>query len=77
MIRIMKILALLAGLFLVVFVANFAYNYKIESLKAEQNLESSSVTAEVRSNQLNCLTRNIYYEAGHEWAPSSWGVTKG
>lgn len=66
MIRIMKILSLLAGLFLVVFVAKFAYNYKMESLKAEQNLESSTVTAEVRGNQLNCLTRNIYYEAGHE-----------
>lgn len=66
MIRIMKILALLAGLFLVVFVAKFAYDYKVETLKSEQNLVSSAVTAEVRSNQLNCLTRNIYYEAGYE-----------
>ena len=66
MIRIMKIIALLAGLFLVVFVAKFAYDYKVKSLKSVQNLESSAITAEVRSNQLNCLTRNIYYEAGHE-----------
>jgi spore germination cell wall hydrolase CwlJ-like protein len=66
MIRIMKIIALLVGLFLVGFVAKFAYDYKVESLKSVQNLESSTITAEVRSNQLNCLTRNIYYEAGHE-----------
>lgn len=66
MIRIMKIVAIILGLMLVVFVAKFAYNYKVESLKAAQNLNSSEVTAEVRSNQLNCLTRNIYYEAGHE-----------
>lgn len=66
MIRIMKILALLAGVFLVVFVAKFAYNYKITSLKSASNPETSAITAEVRGNQLNCLTRNIYYEAGHE-----------
>jgi len=62
----MKIIALLAGMFLVVFVAKIAYDYKVESLKSVQNLESSAITAEVRGNQLNCLTRNIYYEAGHE-----------
>ena len=66
MIRIMKIVATFVGLMLVVFVAKFAYDYKVESLKAVQNLNSSEITAEVRSNQLNCLTRNIYYEAGHE-----------
>jgi spore germination cell wall hydrolase CwlJ-like protein len=66
MIRIMKTLAILVGLFLVMFVAKYAYTYKVESLKAAQNLETSTITAEVRSNQLNCLTRNIYYEAGHE-----------
>ena len=66
MIRIMKIVATLVGLMLVVFVAKYAYDYKLASLKTAQNLESSEITAEVRSNQLNCLTRNIYYEAGHE-----------
>jgi len=66
MIRIMKIIAGLAGLMLVVFVAKFAYDYKIESLKSAQNLNSSEITAEVRNTQLDCLTRNIYYEAGHE-----------
>jgi len=66
MIRIMKIIAGLAGLILVFFVAKFAYDYKMESLKAEQNIQPSAMTAEVRGNQLNCLTRNIYYEAGHE-----------
>jgi spore germination cell wall hydrolase CwlJ-like protein len=66
MIRIMKIVATILGLMLVVFVAKFTYDYKVESLKAAQNLTSSEITAEVRSNQLNCLTRNIYYEAGHE-----------
>jgi spore germination cell wall hydrolase CwlJ-like protein len=62
----MKIITGLIGLMLVIFVARFAYDYKIQSLKAEENLEPSTITAEVRSNQLNCLTRNIYYEAGHE-----------
>lgn len=62
----MKIVALLAGLFLVVFVAKFAYDYKVESLKTASTIETSDITAEVRGNQLNCLTRNIYYEAGHE-----------
>lgn len=66
MIRIMKIVSALVGLMLVVFVAKYAYTYKVESLKSTRNLESSELTAEVRSNQLNCLTRNIYYEAGHE-----------
>lgn len=66
MIRIMKIVSALVGLMLVVFVAKIAYDYKVQSLKASQNLESSSITAELRSNQLNCLTRNIYYEAGNE-----------
>jgi spore germination cell wall hydrolase CwlJ-like protein len=62
----MKIVSALVGLMLVVFVAKIAYDYKVQSLKASQNLESSSITAELRSNQLNCLTRNIYYEAGNE-----------
>jgi spore germination cell wall hydrolase CwlJ-like protein len=62
----MKIVSALVGLMLVVFVAKFAYDYKVQSLKASQNLEPSSITAELRSNQLNCLTRNIYYEAGNE-----------
>lgn len=66
MIRIMKIVSALVGLMLVVFVAKYAYDYKVQSLTATQNAESSSITAELRSNQLNCLTRNIYYEAGHE-----------
>ena len=66
MIRIMKIVSALVGLMLVVFVAKYAYSYKVQSLKAVQNLESSSITADLRSKQLNCLTRNIYYEAGHE-----------
>ena len=66
MIRIMKIVSTLVGLMLVVFVAKYAYDYKVASLKTSQNLTSSEITAEVRSNQLNCLTRNIYYEAGHE-----------
>ena len=66
MIRIMKIVATLVGLILVVFVARYAYDYKVMSLKAAQNLNSNEITAEVRNTQLDCLTRNIYYEAGHE-----------
>ena len=66
MIRIMKIITGLMGLLLIVFVARFAYDYKMTSLRAEQNLNPSEITAEVRNSQLDCLTRNIYYEAGHE-----------
>jgi spore germination cell wall hydrolase CwlJ-like protein len=62
----MKIIAAGLGLMLVVFVAKYTYDYKVETLKSAQNLTSSEVTAEVRNTQLDCLTRNIYYEAGHE-----------
>lgn len=65
MIRIMKIVSALVGLMLVVFVAKFAYDYKVKSFQSARNPDAV-ITAEVRGNQLNCLTRNIYYEAGHE-----------
>jgi spore germination cell wall hydrolase CwlJ-like protein len=62
----MKIASLLIGAFLVVFVAKFAYDYKIESLKTAHNSETSDITADVRAKQLECLAQNIYYEAGSE-----------
>ena len=40
-------------------------NYKLEHLK-EARAQVSTVTAEIRQKQLDCLARNIYHEAGYE-----------
>lgn len=66
MIRIMKALAVMTGIFLVFFIGSKAINYKLDSLRNEATLEPSQVTAEVRTKQLDCLARNIYHEAGNE-----------
>ena len=39
--------------------------YKLDTLKTART-EVSSVTAEKRQKQLDCLARNIYHEAGYE-----------
>lgn len=38
---------------------------KMDSLKS-QKMETSGVTLQLREKQLECLTRNIYFEAGKE-----------
>jgi len=42
-----------------------AVNYKLDTLKTARQY-ASPVTAELRQKQLDCLARNIYYEAGYE-----------
>lgn len=65
MIRLIKILLVVIGLVLVGFIGYKAVKYKLDPNK-EINIKMSSVTAEVRNKQLECLARNIYYEAGGE-----------
>ena len=65
MIKFIKILLVLIGLVLVGFIGYKAVMYKLDPNK-QLVLNNSSVTAEVRNKQLECLARNIYYEAGNQ-----------
>lgn len=65
MIRIIKILLVALGLAVVAWIGHKAIMYKLNDPK-EINIKMSSVTAEVRNKQLECLAKNIYYEAGGE-----------
>lgn len=66
MIRIMKLVIGFLGIALVIWIAKFAYDYKISKLQSANNTYASSITAEVREKQLDCLAVNIYHEAGYE-----------
>lgn len=66
MLRILKLILILAGAALVAWMAHFAISYKLDKLKTASVAKPSPVTAEVRERQLECLARNIYYEAGGE-----------
>lgn len=65
MIRIIKILVFALALVLVAIGGYKAVTYKLEALKTAR-MTVSPVTAELRQRQLDCLARNIYYEAGYE-----------
>lgn len=65
MIRFIKILLVVIGLVLVGLIGYKAVKFKLDPNK-EINIKMSAVTAEVRNKQLECLARNIYYEAGGE-----------
>jgi len=65
MIKLIKILLVLIGLALVGFIGYKAVMYKLDPNK-QLVMNNSSVTAEVRNKQLDCLARNIYYEAGNQ-----------
>ena len=65
MIKLIKILLVLIGLALVGFIGYKAVMYKLDPNK-QLVLSNSSITAEVRNKQLECLARNIYYEAGNQ-----------
>lgn len=65
MIRLIKIILVIIGLALVGWIGYKVVKYKLDPNK-EITLKMSSVTAEVRNKQLDCLARNIYYEAGGE-----------
>ena len=65
MIRIIKIVLnclILAAVFLA---AQHAVTYKFNKLK-EARETASPITAQLRQQQLDCLARNIYHEAGSE-----------
>lgn len=65
MIRIIKTVVLLLAMLAVTMTGIKVVNYKLDTLKNAQ-IEVSSVTAEKRQRQLDCLARNIYFEAGYE-----------
>ena len=65
MIKLIKILLVLIGLALVGFIGYKAVMYKLDPNK-QLVMNNSAVTAEVRNKQLECLARNIYYEAGNQ-----------
>ena len=65
MIRFIKILLVVIGLAVVGLIGYKAVKFKLDPNK-EINIKMSAVTADVRNKQLECLARNIYYEAGGE-----------
>ena len=65
MIKLIKILLVLIGLALVGWIGYKAVMYKLDPSK-QLVMNNSSITAEVRNKQLECLARNIYYEAGNQ-----------
>ena len=65
MIRFIKVILVIIGLALVGFIGYKAVMYKLDPNR-EAMLKMSAVTAEKRNAQLECLARNIYYEAGNQ-----------
>jgi len=65
MIRIIKTVVNCLVLLAVIFVAHQAVTQKFEKLKSARE-SVSPITADMRQKQLDCLARNIYYEAGYE-----------
>lgn len=65
MIRLIKIVLITLGLLLAVWIGYKAVKFKLDPNR-EIAMKMSAVTAEVRNRQLECLTKNIYYEAGGE-----------
>lgn len=66
MIRIMKIIIAIVGISIIGTMSYWGITYKLEQLRTAGVKEISPITADVRDKQLNCLARNIYYEAGSE-----------
>jgi len=65
MIRIIKTILNIFVLIAVLTVAQQAVSRKFENLKQARET-ASPITAQMRQTQLDCLARNIYYEAGSE-----------
>ena len=65
MIRIIKLVVFLLAALAVIVAGTLAVNYKLGKLK-EARAQSSPITAQMRQQQLDCLARNIYHEAGYE-----------
>lgn len=66
MIRFIKLLLVAIGLVIVGFIGYKAVMYKLDASKQTSFIKGTAVTAEVRNKQLECLARNIYFEAGGE-----------
>lgn len=54
-----------AGFFVIAFALMITINVKMNQLRAETDIDPIMSVAEY-TRQLDCLTRNIYWEAGHE-----------
>jgi hypothetical protein len=65
MIRIIKIAVNLLVATSVLLVAQHAVSNKFHNLEQARE-QASPITAKMRQTQLDCLARNIYYEAGYE-----------
>ena len=65
MIRLIKVLLVALGLALVGWIGYKAVMFKLDPNR-EALIKMSAVTADVRNKQLECLARNIYFEAGGE-----------
>ena len=62
----LKLSVLAIGLYLVIATVTSLTHKKIEKLRLQQYSGTTDVTLAVRERQLECLTQNIYREAGHE-----------
>ena len=65
MTRFIKMVLILLGLAVAGVISYKATNYKLASLK-EVSDKSSQITAAARNRELECLAKNIYYEAGNQ-----------
>ena len=65
MIRIIKLVIFVLVALAVTAIGYNAIVHKIDSFKTT-GMTASTITAKVRQRQLDCLARNIYYEAGVE-----------
>jgi spore germination cell wall hydrolase CwlJ-like protein len=60
-----KVLLVLIGLAVAGFIGYKAIKYKLDPAK-QLTMSTSVITADVRNKQLECLAKNIYFEAGGE-----------
>ena len=77
--RVVKFIWHGAGLTLVIAAVVSATNYKLDSLRtsvSDQSWKKTYTTAEDRVRQLDCLTRNIYWESGKEPFEGKVGVAQ-
>jgi spore germination cell wall hydrolase CwlJ-like protein len=65
MIRIIKTTVFLLAAWLIAATGYETVTHKLDRLKSTQ-MQMSTVTADMREKQLDCLARNIYHEAGYE-----------
>lgn len=65
MIRIIKFFTFAMSMFVIASLSHKVISAKFEHLQAEKKYVSP-ITAKMRQDQLECLARNIYHEAGYE-----------